>query len=201
MIRALPAILALALLAAPPAMAAPSTNPAEMAAGTWALDKSHASLTASVRHMGLSDYTLRFNSIDASFNYDPKAPESTRVEAVIAAASLDTGVEATNAKFAEEFLAAGANPTIRFVSTAITRTDANHGTMTGDLTLRGVTRPVTLDVTFNGSGAIMGRERAGFSARTVIKRSDFGSDFLLRPPLALVGDEVEIVLELEFARK
>jgi len=201
MIRALAAILALSLLTAPIAVAAPSLDPADMPAGTWALEKSHASLVARVRHLGLSDYTLRFNSFDASYSYDPKAPEASRVEATVEAASLDTGTVAFNGKFAEEFLAATANPTIRFVSTAITRTDAGRGTMTGDLTLRGVTRPVTLDVTFNGSASMMGKDRAGFSARGVIKRSEFGSDYLLRPPLALVGDEVEIVLELEFLRK
>ncbi|MDP1961298.1 MAG: YceI family protein, partial [Reyranella sp.] len=75
------------------------------------------------------------------------------------------------------------------------------GTMTGDLTLRGVTRPVTLDVVFDGYRSGLGGKRSGFSGRGVIKRSDFGSTFLLNPPLAMVGDEVELILELEFVKR
>ncbi|MFZ5671213.1 MAG: YceI family protein [Pseudomonadota bacterium] len=201
MLRPLAAAFALALLAAPLAAAAPSTNPADMPAGTYVLDKTHASLIARVRHMGQSAYTVRFTGFDASYSYDPRAPAASRVEATIPAASLDTGEAKFDAEFAEKFLDARANPTIRFVSTAIVPGPGNRGTMTGDLTFRGVTRPVTLDVVFEGYTAGLAGQRSGFSARGTIKRSDFGSDFLLHPPLAFVGDEVELILELEFVKK
>lgn len=201
MFRPLTAALALVLLTAPMASAAPSTDPADMPAGTYVLDKGHASLIARVKHVGLSAYTVRFTGFDATYSYDPKAPAASRVEATIQAATLDTGTEKYNADFAAKFLDAGANPTIKFVSTAINPGQGNIGTMTGDLTFRGVTRPVTLDVTYDGYTSGITGQRSGFSARGTIKRSDFGSTFLLNPPLAMVGDEVELILELEFVKQ
>jgi len=201
MLRPFVAALALVLLIAPMASAAPSIDPAAMPAGTWAVDKTHASLIARVKHMGLSAYTVRFTGFDASYVWDPKSPQTARVEAVFQAASLDTGEPKFNGEFAEKFLDARANPTIKFVSTSIVQTSPGKGTMTGDLTLRGVTKPVTLDVVFDGYASGLGGQRSGFSARGVIKRSDFGSTFLLNPPLALVGDEVELILELEFVKQ
>jgi len=201
MFRSAIAAFALVLLSAPMASAAPSTNPADMPAGTWVVDKTHASLIARVRHMGLSAYTVRFTDFDAAYVYDPKAPAASKVTATFQAASLDTGNTKFNGEFADKFLDATANPTITFVSTAITPGEGNSGTMTGDLTFRGVTRPVTLDVTFEGYASGIAGQRSGFSARGVIKRSEFGSTFLLNPPLAMVGDEVELILELEFVKK
>lgn len=201
MFRPFAAALALLLLTAPMASAAPSTDPSAMPAGTWAVDKTHASLIARVKHMGLSAYTVRFTGFEASYTWDPKSPQTARVEAVIQAASLDTGEPKFNGEFAEKFLDAKANPAIRFVSTSIVQTSPGKGTMTGDLTFRGVTRPVTLDVVFDGYASGLGGQRSGFSARGVIKRSEFGSTFLLNPPLAMVGDDVELILELEFVKQ
>jgi polyisoprenoid-binding protein YceI len=199
--RALPAIALACSLLALPAAAAPSTNPADMPAGQYVLDKEHASLLARVRHEGLAFYTVRLNRFDASFAYDPKAPEASKVTVTVDAASLDNGDAKTSAQFAREFLDVDKNPTITFVSTAIARGEGNTGTMTGDLTFRGVTRPVTLEVTFGGyTSGILG-QRAGFSARGRFKRSDFGSTYMLNPPLAFVDDEVELVIEAEFTKK
>lgn len=201
MFRPFVVALAFVLLTAPMASAAPSTNPEDMPAGTYVVDKTHASLIARVKHMGLSDYTMRFTGFDATYSWDPKSPQTAQVEATFQAASLDTGEPKFSSEFAEKFLDAKANPTIRFVSTSIVQTSPGKGTMTGDLTLRGETRPLTLDVTFQGYASGMAGQRSGFSARGVIKRSDFGSTFLLNPPLAFVGDEVELILELEFVKK
>jgi len=201
MLRPVAAALALALVVVPAAWAAPSTDVTDMPAGTYVLDKDHASIIAKVRHQGFSDYTVRFTGFDASFVWDPKSPTASKVTATIAAASLDTGNPEHSKKFAQEFLAAGKAPTITSTSTAITPGEGNKGTMTGDLTLRGVTRPVTLDVTWNGYANVLGSQRTGFSATTTIKRSEFGSEFLLKPPLAMVGDDVQLILELEFAKK
>lgn len=184
-----------------PVMAAPSTNPADMPAGHYVLDKDHATLFARVRHEGVAFYTVRMNRFDASFDYDPKAPEASKVTVTVDAASLDNGDPKTGAQFAREFLDAEKNPTITFVSTAITRGEGNTGTMTGDLTFRGVTRPITLDVVFGGYASGVLGQRAGFSARGKFKRSDFGSTYMLKPPLAFVDDEVELVIDVEFTKK
>ena len=174
-----------------------SVNPADAPAGTYVLDKTHASLTASLSHMGMSHYAMRFNGLDASFSYDPKTPEASKVQASVDANSMDVGAPKISAQFARDFLAGEEHPQITFVSTAISYSGA-HGTMTGDLTLRGVTRPVTLDVTFNGAGpGLIGGHRMGFSATGDIKRSDFGS----KAWLSAVGDDVHIVIEAEFQRK
>lgn len=201
MLRPLAAALAIALLSAPLAVAAPSTNPADMPAGTYVLDKQHASVLARVRHQGFSNFTIRFGAVDATYAWDPKSPQTAEVRATIQAASFDTGDAKEDPKLARQFLDVEKHPTITFVSTSIQHGEGNKGTILGDLTLRGVTKPVTLDVTYNGyAGGVTG-QRAGFSAMTKIKRSDFGSTYLVRPPLALVGDEVELILELEFTRK
>lgn len=200
MLRSAAAVLALVLVSAPmAATAAPSVNPAEMPAGTYGLDKTHASLLAKVNHLGFSAYTVRFDVKDATYSWDPKSPQTAQVTAVIDAKSFNTGFPGHDPKLANEFIAADQHPEIKFVSTSIQQGEGNKGKMVGDLTLRGVTKPVTLDVTYNGYGEVMGAKRSGFSASATIKRSDFGSDFLNKP--GMIGDDIDIVLELEFTKK
>ncbi len=178
--------------------AAPSLDPAKAPAGRYVLDRRHTSLLARVRHMGLSLYTMRFDRVDGDYDYDPAQPLASKISVIVDAGSLDTGDPRVSTQFAHEFLDADRNPTITFKSSSIQTTDQTHGTVTGDLTLRGVTQPVTLDVTFNGteSGLIGGR-RMGFSATTTIRRSQFGS----KAWLGDVGDDVQLVIEAEFARQ
>lgn len=180
------------------ALAAPSIDPAQAPAGHYVLDPRHASVTARVRHMGLSNFTMRFDQIAADYDYDPAHPQASKIAVTIDAHSLDTGNEAVSKQFANEFLGADQNPQITFSGTLIQPADVNHGTVTGDLTFHGVTRPVTLNVTYDGfvSGMI-GGQRMGFSATTTIRRSDFGSKAWENA----VGDDVELVIEAEFARK
>ena len=187
-----------ALTTASGVVAAPALDPAAAPAGHYVLDPRHASLIVRVRHMGLSHYTMRFDRFDASYDYEPAHPEASKITVTVDANSLDTGDAAASKQFAREFLGDKLNPTITFVSTNIQATDADHGDMTGDLTLRGVTKPVTLDVTYDGTDAsLIGGRRMGFSATGVIKRSDFGSDAWQ----GAVGDNVQLVIEVEFARK
>jgi polyisoprenoid-binding protein YceI len=198
-----------ALLTAPAALAAPgvsSVKPADLPAGHYVLDKSHAVLTAKLKHMGFSNYTLRFTKLDADFQYDPKAPETTKLNVTIDPASLDTatGADAFGLKFNKEligdgWLEAAKYPTITFVSTAINVGDGQHGSVTGDLTFHGVTKPVVLDVTFNGvgSGMIPLTTRTGFSATTTIKRSEYG----VGKYAPLIGDDVTLNIEVEFEKK
>lgn len=196
MIRPLAVALMAAMLMTGPALAAPSTDPAKMPAGTYALEKTHASLLARVRHMGLSSYTLRFNRFNASYDWDPKAPDAATLMVSIDMTSLDVGDEKISKKFADDFLDVKKNPTAIFVSTAIVR-DGDRGKVTGDLTFHGVTRPVTLDVIFRGYESGLLGARSGFSATGAFKRSDFGSDNMSM----FAGDDIELIIEVEFLRK
>jgi polyisoprenoid-binding protein YceI len=196
-----PAVVAAIALALSPGLAlAASQNVADLGGGTYVIDKQHSFLTTKVLHLGVSFYTARFNSIDGTFTYDPARPEAARVQASVDATSMDVGADYSS-KFAEEFLAADKFPKITFASTAIQKGPGNTGTMTGALTLHGVTKPVTFNVVFNGAGRSPlppFKSVAGFTATTTIKRSDFGSDFLNN---GIVGDDVAITLEAEFDRK
>lgn len=193
-----PALLALSVLASPVALAAPNADPAAMPAGSYVLEKTHASITARVMHHGYSLYTFRFDKFDASYDYDPKSPESAKVKVTVDTKSMNTGLAKADKDFPVEFLKADVHPTATFVSTAIKHTGGGKGTMTGNLTLAGVTKPVTLDVTFNGFGKDMfGLNRAGFTAKTVIKRTQFGST-LYAPAIA---DDVELLIDVEFLKK
>ncbi|MBA3812222.1 MAG: YceI family protein [Caulobacteraceae bacterium] len=193
--RRLFAALAVLAFASPSAALAASRNIADLPAGAYRLDKKHASITAKVMHLGVSLYTLRFDAFDATFTYDPAHPEAAQVRAKVDTTSLDVGA-AYGRRFADDFLEADKFPTMTFVSTAIRPgAEGKAGTMRGDLTLRGVTRPVTFDVTFGGVGkSLIFGTVTGFSATTTIKRSDFGSSAMR----AFVGDDVRIEIEAEF---
>src|SRR4051794_6487008 len=134
------------------ALAAPSTtDPAKVPAGSYVLDKKHASLTVKILHMGFSHYTLRFNGLDGSFTYDPASWTATKVTFTVDPKSVDTNDGAFNKQIAGYF-EAEKFPPITFVSTGVQGGADGKGTVTGDLTLHGVTKPVMLDVTFAGAG-------------------------------------------------
>lgn len=186
------------------AFANPSTaDPAKVPAGTYVLDKRHASLTLRIVHMGFSHYTLRMDGLDGSFTYDPANWQATKVSFTVDPKSVDTTDNAFN-KQIEGYFEADKYPTISFVSTAIqgdVQDGQTKGTVTGDLTFHGVTKPVTLDVTFDGAGhgvTPLGT-RLGFSGATRIKRSDFGlSNFILNQ---YTSDDVDVIFEVEFEKK
>jgi len=203
------AALAVALFTAPAALAAPgvsSTKPADLPAGHYVLDKTHASVVAKIKHMGFSNYQFRFTKVDASFDYDPKAPEAAQIKVTIDPGSVDTatGADEFGLKFNKElagdgWLEANKFPTATFVSTKVEPGAGQSGKVYGDLTLHGVTKPVVLDVTFNGvgSGFIPLSVKTGFSAVTTIKRSEFG----ISKYVPLVGDDVQLNIEVEFDKK
>ena len=195
--------LALALAAGSAALAAPgvaSTRIADMGPGTYVSDSAHTSVTAKLSHMGFSSYTLRFDKVEAQYRYDPKTPEAAKVTVSIDLASIDTGSKSFNTELAgKDWFDAADYPTASFTSTRVDPGDGAHGTVEGDLTLHGVTRPVTLQVSFNGVGGDLNPllTRVGFSATATIKRSDFG----ITRYEGLVGDEVHLTIEAEFTRK
>jgi polyisoprenoid-binding protein YceI len=193
-------------LAIPMAAAAASLSAAPVGApdfpgGHYVLDPKHSSLIARVEHMGVSRYTLRFDTLEANFDYDPARPEATRLTASVDPASLDVNAD-YGKQFAEEFLSISKFPKATFVATQMQKTGDGQGTMTGDLTLMGVTKPVTFNVTLVGAGhevlpIPLGRHAAGFEATATFKRSDFGSTYLNN----LVGDDVTLQIEAEFEKK
>lgn len=203
------------VLVAGPAVAAPAAKPAPAPsppppAGTYVLDKAHTSVTFRVSHMGFSRYTASFRQVDGRLQFDPAHPAAMKVNATIAVPSLE--VNAPPAGFhdqlmSKEFFEAAKYPTITFRSTQVAPTGPRNAKVTGDFTLHGVTRPLTLDVTYNGgyppnsmdpSGA-----RIGFSAHGVVKRSAFGMGFGVPAPGSNmgVGDDVEVMIETEFSSK
>lgn len=194
----LPVILALAT----PALAAPgitSRAPADMPAGEWQLDPTHASVTVKVSHLGFSLFTLRFDKIDARFTYDPADPSRTAVAAGVDPGSVNTGQRALDQALAgADWFGAAQGQTIRFVSRSIDVGDGRKGRMCGDLTMRGITRPVTFDVVFNGIGTGFGppTPRAGFSATGTIRKSEYGMTRFAD----LLGDDIIVQIEAEFLK-
>lgn len=200
--RITPVVAALVALALP-AIAEPTLEGADP--GPYELEKSHAFLTWTVRHNGLSGYTVNFTDFDAELEFNPEDPESSSISVSINPVALETNYPNPNKKADWEdelandarFLNAGAFPEITFTSTSAELTGEFEGTVTGDLTFLGVTKPVTLDVSYNGVANVAwfgDRDLLGFDASTVIKRSDFGQTSLA----SVISDEVVIEFSGEF---
>ncbi len=204
---------ALALMTAPSAFAAhkapaaPKPAASALPAGDYTIDKPHASLSFTVSHMGFSHYTARFSSFDAQLKLDPAHPERAQLTATIDPKSLELNAPPAGFKdelLGKEFFDVAANPAWTFKSTRIVKTGAKTAKVTGDMTMHGITKPVTLDVTFNGGYPGMAQmdphARIGFSAHGVLKRSQFGMGYGIPAPGTTigVGDDVTIVIECEF---
>lgn len=185
------------------ALAAPgvsSTQVSDIPAGSYVSDQAHTSVTAKISHLGFSSYTLRFDKVDAQFKFDPAAPEMSHVTVSIDPASIDTGSKSLDRQLAgKDWFDAEGFPKATFVSDKIDLGDGRNGTVSGLLTLHGVTKPVVLTTTFNGVGVGMVPlvTRVGFSANATIKRSDFGLDRFE----GAVGDEVQLWIEVELTKK
>jgi len=176
------------------------SEPAALKEGAYALDPDHAALLFKVDHSGYSMFVGRFERFEASLDFDEGDVAASHVVAIIDIASLDVA----NDPFAEtlkgpDWFDAGAHPQAVFRSTTAERTGENMGRMTGELTLKGVTAPISLDVVFNGGANdfLRGGYVVGFSARGTFSRKAFGIDRLE----AFVGDEVTIEIEAEFVKR
>ncbi|HZZ66544.1 MAG TPA: YceI family protein [Phenylobacterium sp.] len=201
MIRTVAAALFMTMGLSGAAFANPSTtDPAKVPAGTYVLDKQHASLTAKIVHMGFSHYTLRFDGLDGSFTYDPANWQATKLTFTVDPKSVDTRDSAFDKQISGYF-EPEKYPTITFLSTAVQGGADGKGTVTGDLTFHGVTKPVTLDVTFDGAGHGIGPlgTRLGFSGSTQIKRSDFGLNGMILNQFT--SDQIDLIFEVEFEKK
>jgi len=188
--------------ATPEAAAVVSDAPA----GAYTLDKAHASLIFRVSHLGYSNYTARFTRFDATLTFNPESPASSVFNGTVDPTSLtldNPPAGFVNDLLGSMWLDAAKYPEISFKTTSLTMTGANTAELTGDFTLHGVTKPLTLSVTFNGgyAGNVYDPQaRIGFSAHGTLKRSDFGIAYGIPAPGTNMGvsDEVDITLESEF---
>ena len=184
------------------AQTAATQNPAEVQAGTYKLDSSHGKITWSVKHLGFSTYVGQFTNVSADLTLDPANPSASTLTATVPIADVSPDSQGLkNHLQTPDFFDAAQFPTATFKATsiAIDKDDASEADVTGDLTIRGVTRPVTLEVKFNQAGPSMGGAyRVGFDGETTVKRSDFGVSYGLGVGL---GDDVELHIEGEFVKQ
>jgi polyisoprenoid-binding protein YceI len=174
-------------------------EPGQLPGGAYRLDPEHASLLFKLDHFGFSELVGRFDRFDASLDFDPAKPEEARLTVLVDVASIDLNLP----KFEQDlrgpdWFDVQRFPQARFESRAIGITGASTGRITGDLTLHGVTAPVTLEVTFNGGAdsLLTGRYTLGFAANGMLSRSAFG----LGGYAPAVGDEVTLEIHAEFQR-
>jgi polyisoprenoid-binding protein YceI len=187
-----------------PAFAATATKDAAPTAkaGTYAIDPRHTQVIFAIRHMGLSTFYGRFGAVSGSLNFDPATPEKSALTATIDMTNIQTHVDELDTELKDDVFHTRKFPTATFTAAQIVKTGANTGTVTGTLTLAGVTRPVTLNVTFNGgrnSPIPLQPYRAGFDATATIKRSDFGLDGMMWS--GAVSDDVQLQIECELEKQ
>lgn len=180
-------------------ISATAADIAAQTSGNYEVEPTHTTVVWRLTHMGLSNYTARFEKISGSLQFDAADPTKSSVNIAIDPNSVSTGLPNFNSEIAEKVFDAANFRTINFVSTGLTKTTDTTGDLAGNLTFRGVTKPVTLQVQFNGGRVhpFSGKRVMGISARGKIKRSDFGANNWL----PMIGDDVELIIETEFLKK
>jgi len=170
------ALTAALVLASASAFAAPG---GASGATTYKIDPNHTDVVASWSHFGFSNPIAHFGQVDGSITYDAKNVGTSKVEVTIPLAGLNANVEKFNEHLrSADFFDAEKYPTITFKSTKVEAAGDKKLRVLGELTIKGVTKPVVLDTTINkiGDHPMAKRAAAGFDATTTIKRSDFGVD-------------------------
>ncbi|MEM9754853.1 MAG: YceI family protein [Pseudomonadota bacterium] len=165
-------------------------------AETYTIDPTHTTVLFTVEHFGFANAFGFFREVTGEVVFDPEAPEASSVSVLIPSASVDTNHPHRDGWVTgENMLNVAVNPEITFTSTAIEVTGENTGTLTGDLTISGVTQPVVLDVTFNqlAPNPITETPTVGFSATGTLLRSEFGLSAFVGP----IADEVNVMIEVE----
>lgn len=173
---------------------------AEVRSGSYVLDPAHGKITWSVSHMGFSTYVGQFTDVSATLNLDSANPAASKLNATVRTASAGTLSEGLDKHLkTADFFDVANYPTATFRATSIRPTGANSADITGNLTLRGVTRPIVIHADFNQAGVspVDKVYTLGFDGEAKIKRSDFGINY----GLPALGDEVTLHFEAEFKRK
>lgn len=170
--------------------------PARAQVETYTLDKPHTQVIFNINHLGFSNSYGKFTDYEGTITLDRDNLANSSVEVTIQTGSIDLDDEKWNAHMKnEDFFNVEKYPTMTFKSTHVEVTGDNTANVTGDLTLLGETRPVTLAVTHNKSGKhpMADKQGVGFSATGTLKRSDFGMNY----GLPMVEDEVDLIIEVE----
>lgn len=183
-------------------MSATTGAPLPLTAGKYTLDPNHSGVHFKVRHLGLTNVRGRFNKFDAWLEVGENL-EGTVLGATIDISTVDTNQADRDAHLlSTDFFSAETHPHMTFHSTAIKQVDDENYELAGDLTINGVTKPVTLNVEFTGSMVHPGdgKEHAGFVATGQILRDDFGIDFNM--PLGVdkfaLGKKIDIEIDVQF---
>ncbi|MCA9881454.1 MAG: polyisoprenoid-binding protein [Anaerolineae bacterium] len=170
----------------------------------WNVDTAHSNVGFTAKHMMFTTVRGKFEDFAATIEFDPANPGDASVNATIQVASVNTGVgDRDNHLRSADFFDAANYPELTFTSTRVEPTSDTEATVYGDLTIRGTTREVALDVTFLGEGTNpWGQQVGGFTASTKINREDFGLTWnqALETGGVLVSKEIKIELELQAAK-
>ena len=190
-----------ALMLAAALIANPSASQAEPA--DFVLDPTHTYITFFVSHLGFSDMSGMFLESEGSFSYDEEAKELKSATITVSTDSVFTNHDERDKHLRNaDFLNTSEFPEMTFVATKAEKLSDTEGKVTGDLTLLGVTKPITLDVTFNKAGNYPfgdGHYALGFDATGSFKRSDFGMTYGVDGDI--VGDEIKLVIGVEGIRQ
>jgi polyisoprenoid-binding protein YceI len=172
-----------------------------MATQRWNIDPSHSGVHFTVRHLVISKVRGSFGKWQGTVDFDAQNPAASKVAVRIDAASIDTGEEKRDGHLrSADFFDVEKFPELTFTSTKVEKSGDSEYRVTGDLTIHGVTRPVTLAAEFEGNGKDpWGNERIGFSASTSVNRKDFGLTWnqALETGGVLVGEKIEIALDVQ----
>ncbi|MEQ8604777.1 MAG: YceI family protein [Marivibrio sp.] len=174
--------------------------PAPAAAQEYSLDKTHADIVFWVDHLGYSKTWGRFNAMDATLTLDQETPANSSVAIVIQAAAIDTNLKKRDEHLrSPDFLNVEEYPTITFTSTEVTPTGEMTADVTGDFTMLGVTKEITIPITINKLAQHpmqTSKEVVGLSGEITIDRTEYGMEYGAGP----IGAEIPIFIELEFER-
>lgn len=178
------------------ALSLPAVAAINAPSGTYGLDKTHAYITVTYSHLGFSNPHLGFNDFDVKLTLDADAPAESRFEVTIDAASVDSRVDEFDEHLiGERFFDVAKHPQIVFTSSSITMTSDATATIVGDLTIKGITKPVTLEATLNKAAMhpMLKRPTLGVSAVGELRRSDWNLGYAV----PMVTDEVQLYLSVE----
>ena len=195
------ALFAVSLVAAASAQSV-SPDPKQAPTGRYALETRHSQLLFAIVHEGLNDYYGRFDKLSGTLNFDSAEPAKSVVSISVDTGSVDVpSAQLVTTLVSGEVFNVQLFPSATFKSTSIVRTGPHAGKMTGDMTIKNVTKPVTLDVTFTGGrlDPMSDSYTVGFEATATIKRTDFGLTGMRWEPF--VSDDVKLIIEAVFQQQ
>jgi polyisoprenoid-binding protein YceI len=168
--------------------------------GTYTIDPTHSEIAFSVRHAMVTTVRGQFTEYDGKLQLDGANPAASTAELTIKVVSIDTNQEQRDGHLRTgDFFDAESHPEITFTSTAAEQVDAETYRLTGDLTIKGTTKPVSIDFTFNGAAKdLYGNERVGFEGSTTINRTDWGLSYnaALETGGVLIGEKVKLSFDI-----